>query len=112
LPKNTYTTGLNNNNITKEEIYLSIQAKININQFIQSYNHIFDLGLYQDWKTYSNLRFKHRGDLLMGIMLIVELSQFIPNRIFDLQINQSLLINQLELLIEQFSQSPNWILNL
>jgi hypothetical protein len=46
----------------------------------------------------------------MGIMLIVELSQFIPSRIFDLQINQSLLINQLELLIEQFSQSPNWIL--
>jgi hypothetical protein len=43
-------------------------------------------------------------DLLMGIMLIVELSQFIPSRIFDLQINQSLLINQLELLIEQFSQ--------
>jgi hypothetical protein len=50
------------------------------------------------------------GDLLMEIMLIVELSRFIPSRIFDLQINQSLLINQLELLIEQFSQSPNWIL--
>jgi hypothetical protein len=66
-----------------------------------------DLGFYQDWKTYSNLRFEHMGDLLMGIMLIVELSQFIPNRIFDLQINQSLLINQLELLIEQLSQSPN-----
>jgi hypothetical protein len=46
----------------------------------------------------------------MEIMLIVELSRFIPSRIFDLQINQSLLINQLELLIEQFSQSPNWIL--
>jgi hypothetical protein len=46
----------------------------------------------------------------MGTMLIVDLSQFIPNRIFDLQINQSLLINQLELLIDQFSQSPNWIL--
>jgi hypothetical protein len=46
----------------------------------------------------------------MEIMLIVELSRFIPSRIFDLLINQSLLINQLELLIEQFSQSPNWIL--
>jgi hypothetical protein len=46
----------------------------------------------------------------MGIMLIVELLQFIPNRVFDLQINQSLLINQLELLIEQFSQSLNLIL--
>jgi hypothetical protein len=46
----------------------------------------------------------------MGIMLIVEMSRFIPSRIFDLQINQSLLINQLELLIEQFSQFPNWIL--
>jgi hypothetical protein len=66
--------------------------------------------LYQDWKTYSNFRFEHKGDLLMGTMLIVDLSQFIPNRIFDLQINQSLLINQLELLIDQFSQSPNWIL--
>jgi hypothetical protein len=50
------------------------------------------------------------GDLLMGIMLIVELSRFIPSRIFYLQINQFLLINQLELLIEQFSQSPNWVL--
>jgi hypothetical protein len=69
-----------------------------------------DLGLYQDWKTYSNLRFEHKGDLLMVIMLIVELSQFIPNRIFDLQINQSILINQLDLLIEQFLQSPIWIL--
>jgi hypothetical protein len=69
-----------------------------------------DLGFYQDRKTCSNLRFEYRGDLLMGIMSIVELSRFIPSRIFDLQINQSLLINQLELLIEQFSQSPNWIL--
>jgi hypothetical protein len=52
-----------------------------------------DLGLYQDWKTYSNLRFEHRGDLLMGFMLIVGLSQFIPNRIYDLQTNQSIFID-------------------